>query len=123
MSLSAKHLMFGAALVLSGSPLFAAETAANAVVAASPRAYVNCPGISNVPMTATRSRLCLCARRPSWLAASRSPCSRITKATPRRSAPWTEKVGYVARMYLTAAATGLTAGNSRIQHRPPTPRP
>src|SRR5258708_2386788 len=52
MFLSTKHLMFGAALVLSGSPLFAAETAANAVVAASPRAYVNCPGISNVPMTA-----------------------------------------------------------------------
>src|SRR5258708_8971583 len=52
MSLSAKHLMFGAALVLSGSPLFATETAANAVVAASPRAYVNCPAISNVPMTA-----------------------------------------------------------------------
>src|SRR5258705_9823707 len=52
MSLSAKHLMFGAALVLSGSPLFAAETAANAVVAASPRAYVNCPRVSNVPMTA-----------------------------------------------------------------------
>src|SRR5258708_16260336 len=52
MSLPAKHLMFGATLVLSGSPLFATETAANAVAAASPRAYVNCPSVSNVPMTA-----------------------------------------------------------------------
>src|SRR5258708_31560653 len=52
MSLSAKHLMFGAALVLSGSPLFAAETAANGVVGVSPRAYGDCPGVSNLPMTA-----------------------------------------------------------------------
>ena len=104
MSLSAKHLMFGAALVLSGSPLLATETAANAVVAASPRAYVNCPGISNVPMTADpeqalplrQTAILACGQQVAVLADNEGYTTQIRTLDG--------KVGYVARMYLTAAA-------------------
>ena len=104
MSLSAKHLMFGAALVLSGSPLLATETAANAVVAASPRAYVNCPGISNVPMTADpeqalplrQTAILACGQQVAVLADNEGYTTQIRTLDG--------KVGYVARMYLTTAA-------------------
>ncbi len=104
MSLSAKHLMFGATLVLSGSPLFATETAANAVVAASPRAYVNCPGISNVPMTADaeqalplrQTAILACGQQVAVLADNEGYTTQIRTSDG--------KVGYVARMYLTTAA-------------------
>src|SRR5258708_250666 len=104
MSLSAKHLMFGAALVLSGSPLFAAETAANAVVAASPRAYVNCPGISNVPMTADpeqalplrQTAILACGQQVAVLADNEGYTTQIRTSDG--------KVGYVPPMYLTTAA-------------------
>jgi hypothetical protein len=105
MSLSAKHLMFGAALVLSGSPLFATETAANAGVAASSRAYVNCPGISNVPMTADAEQALpmrqiatlSCGQQVAVLADNEGYTAHVRTSDG--------KEGYVARMYLTTATS------------------
>jgi len=105
------NLMLGAALVLSGSsPLFAAETAANAVVAASPRAYVNCPGVSNVPMTADpeqalplrQTAILACGQQVAVLADNEGYTTQIRTSDG--------KVGYVARMYLTTRDAGLAAG-------------
>jgi hypothetical protein len=103
MSLSAKHLIFGAALVLSGSPLLASETAANSGVAVSPRAYVNCPGIANVPMTADAEQALpirqvatlTCGQQVSILADNEGYTAHIRTTDG--------KEGYVARMYLTTA--------------------
>ena len=103
MSLSAKHLTFGAALVLSGSPLLASETAANSGVVPSPRAYVNCPGITNVPMTADAEQALpmrqiatlTCGQQVSILADNEGYTAHIRTSDG--------KEGYVARMYLTSA--------------------
>ena len=103
MSLSAKHWMFGAALVLSGSPLFAKETAATSGVAASPRAYVNCPGIANVPMTSDAEQALpmrqiatlTCGQQVAVLADNEGYTAHIRTSEG--------KEGYVARMYLTTA--------------------
>ena len=103
MSLSAKHLMLAAALVLSGSPLLATETAANTGLAASPRAYVNCPGISNVPMTADAEQALpmhqiatlSCGQQVAVLADNEGYTAHIRTSDG--------KEGYVARMYLTTA--------------------
>src|ERR1700688_914674 len=103
MSLSAKHLIFGAALVLSSSPLFARETAANSGVAVAPRAYVNCPGISNVPMTSDAEQalpmrqiaMLSCGQPVAVLADNEGYTAHIRTSDG--------KEGYVARMYLTTA--------------------
>jgi hypothetical protein len=102
MSLSAKHAIFGSALLLAGSPLFASETA-NSGVAASPRAYVNCPGISNVPMTSDAVQALpmrqiatlSCGQQVSILADNEGYTVHIRTSDG--------KEGYVARMYLTTA--------------------
>src|SRR6266481_6260995 len=104
MSLSAKHILFGSALLLAGSPLFATEKAANPGVAAAPRAYVNCPGISNVPMTADPEQALpmrqiatlSCGQQVAVLADNEGYTTQIRTSDG--------KVGYVARMYLTNAA-------------------
>ncbi len=103
MSLSPKHLLFGAALVLSSSPLFATETAANSGVAAAPRAYVICPGISNVPMTSDAEQALpmrqiatlSCGQQVAVLADNEGYTAHIRTSDG--------KEGYVARMYLTTA--------------------
>jgi len=103
MSLSAKHLLFGSALFLAGSPLFANESAANSGVAPSPRAYVNCPGISNVPMTADAEQALpmrqiatlACGQQVAVLADNEGYTAQIRTSDG--------KEGYVARMYLTTA--------------------
>jgi hypothetical protein len=103
MSLSAKHLMFGAALVLSGSPLFASETAANSGVVASPRAYVSCPGIANVPMTADAEQA-LPMRQIATLSCGQQVAVLADNEGYTAHIRTTEgKEGYVARMYLTTA--------------------
>jgi hypothetical protein len=103
MSLSAKQVLFGSALLLAGSPLFAAETAANSGVAATPHAYVNCPGIANVPMTADAEQALpmrqiatlSCGQQVAVLADNEGYTAHIRTTDG--------KEGYVARMYLTTA--------------------
>ena len=103
MSLSVKRILFGSALVLAGSPLFATEAAANSGVAAAPRAFVNCPGISNVPMTADAEQALplrqvatlACGQQVAILADNEGYTAHIRTSEG--------KEGYVARMYLTTA--------------------
>jgi hypothetical protein len=103
MSLSAKHILFGSALLLAGSPLFAKETAATSGVAASPRAYVNCPGITNVPMTSDAEQALpmrqiatlSCGQQVAILADNEGYTAHIRTTDG--------KEGYVAHMYLTTA--------------------
>jgi hypothetical protein len=103
MSLSAKQMFFGTALLLAGSPLFANESAANSGVAPAPRAYVNCPGISNVPMTADAEQALpmrqiatlSCGQQVAILGDNEGYTAHIRTSDG--------KDGYVARMYLTTA--------------------
>jgi len=102
MSLSPTRILFTSALLLAGSPLFASETA-NSGVAPLPRAYVNCPGISNVPMTSDAEQalpmrqiaVLSCGQQVAVLADSEGYTARIRTADG--------KEGYIARMYLTNA--------------------
>jgi len=102
MSLSAKQVFFGSALLLAGTPLFASETANSGVVPL-PHAYVNCPGISNVPMTADAEQALpmrqiatlACGQQVAVLADNEGYTARIRTSDGRE--------GYVARMYLTTA--------------------
>jgi hypothetical protein len=104
MVLSAKQILFGSALLLAGSPVFATETAANSAVVPMPRAYVNCPGISNVPMTADAEQALpmrqiatlSCGQPVAILADNEGYTARIRTTGGQE--------GYVARMYLTNAA-------------------
>jgi len=103
MSLSAKQMFFGAALLLAGSPLFANENAATSGVAPMPRVYVNCSGITNVPMTSDAEQALpmrqiatlSCGQPVAILADNEGYTAHI------RTADGTE--GFVARMYLTTA--------------------
>jgi hypothetical protein len=103
MVLSVKQMFFGAALLLTGSPLFANENTATSSVAPIPRVYVNCPGISNVPMTADAEQALpmrqiatlSCGQQVAILADNEGYTARIRTTDG--------KEGYVARMYLTNA--------------------
>ena len=103
MALSAKQMLFGAALLLAGSPLFANETAAKSGVAPAPHVYVNCPGITNVPMTADAEQALpmrqiatlSCGQQVAVLADNEGYTAHIRTSDG--------KEGYVARMYLTTA--------------------
>jgi len=100
---SAKQILFGSALLLTGSPLFANENAANSGVASTPRAYVNCPGITNVPMTADaeqalpmRQIATLSCGQPVAILADNDGYTAYIRTTNGQE-------GDVARMYLTNA--------------------
>jgi hypothetical protein len=103
MSLFAKQILFGSALLLAGSPLLANETAANSGVAPPPRAFVNCPGITSVPMTADQVQALpmrqiatlACGQQVAVLADNEGYTMRIRTSDGQE--------GYVARMYLTTA--------------------
>jgi hypothetical protein len=103
MVLSAKQILIGSALLLAGSPLFANENAATSGVAPMPRAYVNCPGITNVPMTADaeqalpmRQIATLSCGQPVAILADNEGYTAHIRTTEGQE-------GYVARMYLTSA--------------------
>jgi hypothetical protein len=103
MSLSVKQILFGSALLLAGSPLFANENAANSGVAPMPRVYVNCPGISNVPMTSDAEQA-LPMRQIATLACGQPVAILADNEGYTARIRTTEgKEGYVARMYLTTA--------------------
>src|ERR1700730_10851405 len=103
MSLSATQLMFGVALVLASSPVLANEKPASSGVAPSPRAYVNCPGISNVPMTSDAEQALpmrqiatlACGQQVAVLADNQGYTAHIRTSDG--------KEGYVAHMYLSTA--------------------
>jgi len=104
MVLSAKQMILGSALLLAGTPLFATETSGGSGVAATPRAYVKCPGVTNIPMTAdgeqalplTQIAVLACGEPVSVLVDNGSYTARIRTADG--------KEGYVAYMYLTKEA-------------------
>jgi hypothetical protein len=109
MRLSAKNVLFGSALLLAGVPLFAAETSGSSGVSASPRAYVNCPGISSVPMTSDAEQA-LPLHQVATLACGDAVAVLSDDegyTTHIRTADGQE--GYVARMYLTKAASAAPA--------------
>ncbi len=103
MSLSAKQILCGAAMLLASPPLFANESAANPGVAPAPRTYINCPGIANVPMTSDAEQALpmrqvatlSCGQQVAILADNGGYTAHIRTADG--------KEGYVARMYLTNA--------------------
>ena len=113
MVLSAKQILCGSALLLAGSPLFANEAAANSGVAPMPRAYVNCPGVSNVPMTADAEQalpmhqiaILSCGQPVAILADNEGYTARIRSTDG--------KEGYVARMYLTTATPAPQPATNR----------
>jgi hypothetical protein len=110
MSLSATQLMFGAALVLLTSPVLANEKPASSGVAPSPRAYVNCPGISNVPMTSDAEQALpmrqigtlACGQQVAVLADNQGYTAHIRTSDG--------KEGYVAHMYLSTATPTVQPG-------------
>jgi len=97
-------LVFGSALLLAGAPLFATETSASSGVAALPRAYAKCPGVTSVPVTADAEQALpvaqvatlSCGEAVSLLSDSGAYTSRIRTSDG--------KEGYVAYMYLTREA-------------------
>ena len=103
MSLSAKQFLFGSALLFAGFPLFATETPGSSGVSAPPRAYVNCPGIPNVPMTSDAEQALpmrqiatlACGQQVAVLADNEGYTAHIRTSDGRE--------GFVARMYLTTA--------------------
>src|ERR1700758_4224844 len=103
MSLSAKQFLFGSALLFAGSPLLATETPGSSGVSAPPRAYVNCPGIPNIPMTSDAEQALpmrqiatlACGQQVAVLADNEGYTAHIRTSDG--------KEGYVARMYLTTA--------------------
>jgi len=104
MVLSAKQKFFGAALLLTGPQLFANEAAATSGVASMPRVYVNCPGITNVPMTSDAEQA-LPMRQIATLSCGQ-PVAILadTEGYTARIRTTGGQEGYVARMYLTNAA-------------------
>lgn len=110
MSLSAKQILFASALLLAGSPLSATETAAKSGVAPVSHTYVNCPGITNVPMTADAEQALpmrqvatlSCGQQVAVLADNEGYTAHIRTSDG--------KEGYVARMYLTTATPAAQPG-------------
>jgi hypothetical protein len=113
MVLSARQVFLGSALLFAGSPLFANETAAASGVAPMPRAYVNCPGITNVPMTSDAEQALpmrqiatlVCGQSVAILADNEGYTARIRTTDG--------KEGYVARMYLTSATPAPQPATNR----------
>src|SRR5262249_36026875 len=107
MTLSAKQIVLGSALLLAGAPMFATETSAGSGVAAPPRAYTNCPGVTSVPVTADAEQALplaqiatlSCGEAVSLLSGNGGYTSRVRTSEG--------KEGYVAYMYLTREAGPL----------------
>jgi hypothetical protein len=101
----AKTVLVGSALLFAGIPLAANEAGANAGVAAPARAYINCPGITSVPMTSDAEQALplaqiatlSCGEAVAVLSDNEGYTTHIRTAEGQE--------GYVARMYLTNAAS------------------
>lgn len=105
MSLSIKKIIPGFAFVLAGVPLFAAETSSGSGVAAAPRAYVNCPGITSVPMTADAEQSLPLAQIATLNCGEAVTLLSENTGYTLRVRTTDGKEGYVAYMYLTREAS------------------
>jgi len=105
MSLSATPFLLSSALLVAGIPLFATETSASSGMAAPPRAYVKCVGVTSVPVTAdaeqalplTQIATLACGEAVFLLSDNGGYTLRIRTSD--------NKEGYVAYMYVTQEAT------------------
>lgn len=115
--LTKRNLLVGSALLLAGSPLFAAETNASpAGESAAARAFVNCPGVPSVPMTADAEQALplrqvatlSCGEPVSVLNDNEGYTTRIRTSDGRE--------GFVARMYLTHEASHFAGRDDSSTH-------
>ena len=103
MSLSTKHFVFGSALLLAGTSVYGTETSSGSGVAAAPRAYVNCPGVSSVPLRADAEQS-LPLAQIATLACGEAVSVLSDTGYTLRARTTDGKEGYVAYMYLTREA-------------------
>lgn len=120
MYVSARSILFGSALLLAGLPVVAADEAVGApAAAAAPRATMNCPGITSVPMTADAAqalplrllRTLSCDETVAILADNEGYTVRVRTADGRE--------GYVVRMYLNINSSPA----SMADHQTPSASP
>ena len=117
----ATHTIAGAALLCAGLPALASsETSSGGAMVSTPRASINCPGITNVPMTADaeqslpmRTVATLGCKEPVVVLADTEGYTVHIRRSDGQE-------GYVARMYLTIG--GSDASPAVIQ-APPTALP
>lgn len=103
MSLSAKNIVLGSALLLAAIPLCATETSGSAGAASAPRAYVHCPGVSSVPMTSDAEQALPLAQIASLACGDAVAVVSDNEGYTAHIRTADGKEGYVARMYLTHA--------------------
>ena len=115
---SAKNALLGSALLFAGMRLAANEAGSNAAVAAPSRAYINCPGITGVPMTSDAEQALPLAQIATLSCGE--PVSVLSDnegyTTHVRTAGGQE--GYVARMYLTSAVSTSRAKADEQPQKP-----
>ena len=104
MSLSAKHVVFGCALLLAGAPVFASENSSGSGVAAPARAYANCPGVTSVPVTADAEQSLPLAQIATLACGEAVTVLSDNTGYTLRVRTSEGKEGYVAYMYLTREA-------------------
>jgi hypothetical protein len=104
MPLSTRHFVLGSALLLAGASVYGAETSSASGVAAAPRAYVNCPGVSSVPLTADAEQSLPLAQIAALACGEAVSVLSDNTGYTLRVRTSEGKQGYVAYMYLTREA-------------------
>jgi len=125
MSLSAKKVLLGSAMLLAALPLLAEETSGNAGVASAPAAYVKCPGISNVPMTSDAEQSLPLSQVAALACGEAVVVVSDNEGYTAKVRTADGKEGYVARMYLTNAVPAVHAkprADAAVQPSSATPR-
>jgi hypothetical protein len=114
---SAKSVLLGSLLLFAGMKLAANEAGSNAAVAAGARTYINCPGITAVPMTSDAEQALPLAQiatlscgEPVSVLSDNEGHTTLIRTTEGQE-------GYVARMYLASAASPSRA-NADEQQKP-----
>ena len=104
MSLCTRHLVVGSALLVAGASLYGKETSSSSGVAAAPRAYVNCPGVSSVPLMADAEQSLPLAQIATLACGEAVSVLSDNTGYTLRVRTSEDKEGYVATMYLTREA-------------------
>ena len=104
MTLSTKHLVLGSALLLAGASVYGTEPSSGSGIAAAPRAYVNCPGVSSVPLTADAEQSLPLAQIATLACGEAVSVLSDNTGYTLRVRTLEGKEGYVAYMYLTREA-------------------
>jgi len=115
---SAKNVLLGSPLLFAAMRLSANEAGSNAAVAAPPRAYINCPGTTSVPMTSDAEQALplaqiaalSCGKPVSVLSDNEGYTTHVRTAERQE--------GYVARMYLTKAISPSNARSDEQSQKP-----